>query len=596
MSNKIRGNTVGTTQRGIKDKLDRIKLDGLGNGADPEWQSAAYDNIGTHTGVYVEHFGSDLEWRPMLRRANNASLSGNSEVQVENFESNIKCSRIPITNSDGRLEIVAPDQSIAIVYGDDGVPSATSTNNQNCAIPLHYADKRYTKLRESDATYEVAYTRQSGGTETTKILSAGIVTGKNSIPIRDKTSQNFHVGSVTKNNHPINTNYLADNLKLSVDADHNLELAYTAPEKVEGSKTVSLGKVALGDATQPLIAKQVLRWNQDSDCFGPGFIDVWASVSDFNRTPILKEACFLTLYNDSDGLISFAYAIVEEIDGSSVGLETMYGKTVTKTEYATTADSAATADHATTADSATTATNADHATTADSATSATKDNLGNTIAETYATIDDLTGGMLEVAYSLYAFEANRATTADSAATATNADHATTADSATSATKDNLGNTIAETYAKLSNLTDGSITVKKANTATDINCGDAITSGDATSSNGYKARISLRPHTLYMIGCNGSYEAEFLFWSGGHHYTTPVSRFVPNATLDPDYANVCWDLIFTNLFRDGEDKTWYEYDIVMRVGGDNTAPSATPWNKEMYYSAYPLVRDRTSPYI
>lgn len=249
---KIRGNTVGTTQRGIKDKLDRIKLDGLGNGADPEWHSTAYDNIGTHTGVYVEHMGNDGKWRTILRRANNASLS--TDGSVEKFKENIKSSRIPITNSDGRLEIVAPDQT-CVSEGS----SIASINTQNCAIPLHYADKRYTKLRESDTTYEVAYTRQSGGTETTKILSAGVTDGKQSIPIRDKTSQNFHVGLASKNNHPVNSNYLASNLSLNKSGNDTIELSYTAPEKVDGSKKVSLGAISLPQLTVPLVPTWTLE-------------------------------------------------------------------------------------------------------------------------------------------------------------------------------------------------------------------------------------------------------------------------------------------------------------------------------------------------
>lgn len=290
----------------LETKLTRITLNSDGSGADPNNPSAdspgfvsSYDNVGTHTGVYVEHMGSDGNWRTMLRRANNASLPGSiapdsDETEVlQQFLDKTLTSRIPITNSDGRLLGADPDGYAALVdnagvahtykNGDTTQAkfsdiNATSTNKQNTLLPLHYADVHYLKnseatsdlsgdvpkrnsdgvfdvgtatdkshvlnlgtadaryakipkARTDDANYEIVYVKWPGGTETYRPISGNPIYGKASIPVRDKASQNFGVGLPTEKNHPVNYNYLKDNLRLEIDSnDYTLRLKYKNPE------------------------------------------------------------------------------------------------------------------------------------------------------------------------------------------------------------------------------------------------------------------------------------------------------------------------------------------------------------------------------
>lgn len=207
----------------VRLKLDRIILDEFGDGADPIGNAAAYNNVGTQDAAYVEHYGGDGSWRPMLYRVNN----GDSE-------SKLKCSRIPITDSVGKLKVVAPDGTVS------------ATDAQNSAVPQHYADTRYVRTIDSTSTMDRAYIRTSGGANSNRPISAALTEGTASIPVRDKSSQNFHVGPTTKNNHPINATQLINRLSLELDrTNYVMTLVYTAPEKVNGDTRVVLGTIDL---------------------------------------------------------------------------------------------------------------------------------------------------------------------------------------------------------------------------------------------------------------------------------------------------------------------------------------------------------------
>ena len=105
---------------------------------------------------------------------------------------------------------------------------------------------------------------------------------------------------------------------------------------------------------------------------------------------------------------------------------------------------------------------ADSATTAASATKATQDGDGNVIKDTYAKTAALTDGTITVAK------------ATSATSATKATSATSATSATKATQDGDGNVIKDTYAKTAALTDGTIAPAKALKAINDGSGKEIT--------------------------------------------------------------------------------------------------------------------------
>lgn len=215
--------TVNVLENLKSDKLDRIYLDENGNGADPTNPGSVYEGVGTADAVYVEHMGSDDEWRPMLIRAN----SGDTEA-------NLRTSRIPITDSAGKLKVVAPDGTVG------------GTDSHNSAIPQHYADSRYVRSITSTADYDRAYVRTSGGANANKPISAGIIENSASIPIRDRTSQNFHVGSTTQNTHPINAEELISRLSLEYDRENYVfSLVYNAPKEINGNSKVVLGSIDL---------------------------------------------------------------------------------------------------------------------------------------------------------------------------------------------------------------------------------------------------------------------------------------------------------------------------------------------------------------
>lgn len=122
-------------------------------------------------------------------------------------------------------------------------------------------------------------------------------------------------------------------------------------------------------------------------------------------------------------------------------------------DHAATAGNAESAGYAVAAGSATTATNAEHATTADSATNAIN-----------------------------------------AETAITAESATSATKATKATQDGSGNNIASTYAKKTDLTNGNITVSKANNASALTTTEQHVSTVGTSG----AEVTLKYGKTYII--------------------------------------------------------------------------------------------------
>lgn len=125
-------------------KVDRIDLVEYPHG-DPTNPNATGD-IGNYAGVYTEYYGNDGKWREKLTKSNLAAYSSLSEAAVDKFVGNLKTSRIPITDSNGRLAVPAPQKGAngqTHYYNPEA--SAATNNTYNAAIPLWYGDERYVR-------------------------------------------------------------------------------------------------------------------------------------------------------------------------------------------------------------------------------------------------------------------------------------------------------------------------------------------------------------------------------------------------------------------------------------------------------------------
>ena len=126
------------------DKLNRIDLEKHKNG-DPNDPNLEYE-IGTYAAIYVEYFGADSKWRSRLLRANQAAYANKTDEKVQLFKDNLLISRIPITDSNGRLSVAAPQKGKSGQYHYYNPDASAATNNAyNMAVPLWYGDERYVK-------------------------------------------------------------------------------------------------------------------------------------------------------------------------------------------------------------------------------------------------------------------------------------------------------------------------------------------------------------------------------------------------------------------------------------------------------------------
>ena len=288
MKKVIRGNTVGTTQAGIRDKLNRIVLDDDGKGADPTYPDgiSAYDDIYTGEAVYTEHKGSDGKWRPILYPATGAALPGSSDQAAKERHFNqLKSKRIVIAGNDGKVLAAAPDGT---VYEGESGDSDTFINTQNSVIPRHYADVRYVKnsnvtstatanmlpVRDDDGVFSVGdateakhvlnmatanrkyaakqtpaqaesvYTVKRSGSEdagftwaeSSRPISTNLISGTISVPLRNSAGR-FEVGDIggaskgTTNYQALNARSLVKHLNLVMDKDYKLSLVFDQLEK-----------------------------------------------------------------------------------------------------------------------------------------------------------------------------------------------------------------------------------------------------------------------------------------------------------------------------------------------------------------------------